>query len=193
MRGYLIGHEDLRGPPARLELLKQELPSKHTTAAYLIFSDGHATVTIEKDYASGVVRESSSFIALTNHDLEDEQDEPQHKVPTNAAGTRQAAKRATLQDFVEESTDRLKCMNKKWLAKVRREHRKAAGRQRSGDKASLQAVEDSLALQPAEVATWLTDWPTTNETTHYAAIMDAQAGTIAWVRKYPVPIIEPVN
>lgn len=42
-----------------------KLPSQPTTAAYLIFSDGKSTVTMEKDYKTAVVRSSSSFIVTT--------------------------------------------------------------------------------------------------------------------------------
>jgi hypothetical protein len=36
--------------------------------------------------------------------------------------------------------------------------------------------------------TWTTRFPTTNEMTHFATVMDPGRGTVAWVRRYPEPL-----
>jgi hypothetical protein len=98
-----------------------------TTAAYLIFSDGLSTVTMEKDYRSAVVRSSSSFIVVTNHDQEPDA-EPTEAVADdkrqNHAGlTFVASELQSMADLIEDSTERQGCMQAKWDQKVRRSMR----------------------------------------------------------------------
>lgn len=220
LRDCLLSDGRSSRAPATLAWVKEHLPSQHSTAAYLIFSDGDAAVTIEKDYNSGVVRESSSFIALTNHDLEDEAASTGNKPRVDREPTRQAVRLAALEGFLEESTDRRECIVKKWRHKVRSEYRRKL-KDRPSQKAmparehqmqtrsatsapevqsngsintpDWQAVEDSVSVGTEELVSWVSSWPTTNECTHYAAIMDAHDGRVVWAKRYPEPIQEPID
>lgn len=51
------------------------------------------------------------------------------------------------------------------------------------------AVPENVAVTRREVIKWLTADPTTNETTHYAIIMDPSDGKVAWARRYLEPCL----
>lgn len=101
-----------------------QVPSLPTTAAYLIFCDGKTTVIMEKDHRDAFVRTSESFIVTTNHDQQ-----PGSK-PTEAVAEEKrqhaglgliSADIPSMTELIEESSERLGCMQKRWDAKVQKE------------------------------------------------------------------------
>ncbi|KAL1970750.1 hypothetical protein VTN77DRAFT_2584 [Rasamsonia byssochlamydoides] len=186
-----------------LSLIQDRIPSEPTTAAYLIFSDGASTVTMEKDHRTAVVRSSSSFIVITNNDQE-----------PDAPSTRQIAKDKeeshaglglvsgeleSMADIIAESDDRRACLQAQWDRKVRRAERERARKRTpsrgqphkqqqspTGEELNSQPDNDTAAT-PQEVIKWLSTYPVTNETTHFAAIMDPTEGKVVWVRRYMNP------
>jgi hypothetical protein len=108
LRSHLLGNLCLQNRrPSTLLTLVTEIPPKRSTAAYLIFSDGKTTVTMEKDYRTALSRQSKSFIVMTNHDL---------NLPTDASENEDHKKPelASLADVLSESTHRRKCIADKW-------------------------------------------------------------------------------
>lgn len=188
LRNYLIPETDNRSTiPSELSKISQELGPKHTTAAYLIFSDGERAISMEKDFFTGKVRESASFIATTNHDVEKSSSEISNLTPTPTAEQAiSSAPRnvAGLEELLEESKDRLLCIEKKWSKKVKRLQRRAS---RHSDPLN----EDNVTVTEREVIEWVSTWPTTNECTHFATVMDPQEGTILWTKVYNDPISDP--
>jgi len=217
VRSYLFDESDEKvcGKPKSLRSVADEVPAKRSTAAYLTFSDGNSTVTIEKDYKTAIVRQSQSFIAITNHDLDPGEGSDAVEPSLEASVTPNAVKLAEMQQFLEESVDRRDCLVKKWRDKVRKERQRQqreAGinsvtsnqrraSTRSGKRAAQhisgqhdienQAVEDSVAITNNEVIAWVSAWPTTNECTHFAAVLDPRVGQVSWVRRYLRPVEEP--
>jgi hypothetical protein len=152
-----------------LASLERDLPSRRTTAAYLTFSDGAHALVLEKDYNTAIARHDiDGFVVATNHDFANPAlDKELTPGATSAVGlTRMCA----LDDFMDDSEERAACVSAKW-----RRHRRAGG---SG-------ITGRLA------AAWTSDWPTANETTHYACVLDPDEGQVEWARVYVRPLREP--
>lgn len=155
----------------------QHIPDKPSTAAYLTFSDGTRTITMEKDNGSAVVKSAENIIVIANHDVADEADSAAG--PKRAPTTSEYVKVAGMEDLIEESFDRRKCISELWAGAATR-HRPTTA---SGDGAS-----NHLAVDPVTLKGWMDVYPITNEETHFVCIMDPKAGEILWVRRYLEPI-----
>ena len=178
LRSYLVGRRSSRTPT--LALLASEVPSKHSTAAYLMFSDGKSAVTMEKDYNTAVTRRSECFIVTTNHDLTFSPNAGMHEDSTRTEVT-------SFADVLSESHSWRSSITKKWDAKVRREERRKrkSGSRRKVREEDTMAVELSVSLTTKEIIQWVSAWPTTNESTHFAAVLDPSTGKVLWVERYP--------
>ncbi|KAJ6022198.1 beta subunit of N-acylethanolamine-hydrolyzing acid amidase-domain-containing protein [Penicillium herquei] len=115
--------KDQSSPYATLEDIVKNVPATPTTAAYLIFSDGTKTVTMEKDHKTAVVRSSSSFIVTTNHDQG-----PNSALPEEVAHTKRQNHRGlslvssdgqAMEGLIEDSNERRDCIKSKWDNEVR--------------------------------------------------------------------------
>ena len=115
--------------PGILAELTEKIPTKRSTAAYLIFSDGGTTVTMEKDYKTALVRQSKSFIVVTNNDEGDKSiDNALNSSATTTNGF------SALMELVAESFDRRRCIEKKWQREVRKAARARGGASESSVK-----------------------------------------------------------
>ncbi|KAL9624468.1 MAG: hypothetical protein Q9160_001431 [Pyrenula sp. 1 TL-2023] len=212
--------------PLTLADVADQIPSQRSTAAYLIFSDGTTTITMEKDAQSARLQSSDSFIVITNHDIEG-------AGSGHDRGTAQGLTTAVtgeLHDFLDDSEERRECMSKHWQKKTKRFEKEKRQQQekfsargppgtsdritrsastrlqastadsadsilRQGQSSSGQGHrafhEDVVCATEAELVEWLSKWPTTNETTHFAALLDPKQGRVAWVRMYLDPVPEP--
>ncbi|KAL4883788.1 beta subunit of N-acylethanolamine-hydrolyzing acid amidase-domain-containing protein [Aspergillus karnatakaensis] len=56
------------------------------------------------------------------------------------------------------------------------------------DTPTCSASDNEVTATLEEVITWTTRYPTTNEMTHFATVMDPTKGTVAWIRRYPEPL-----
>ncbi|KAF3395961.1 Acid ceramidase [Penicillium rolfsii] len=101
-----------------LEKIVAHVPSMPTTAAYLTFSDGNTTVTMEKDHRTALVRSSPSFIVITNHDQGPDAKSPEiiaKEMRKNHAGLSLVSADAQLMaDLIEDSHERRGCMQARW-------------------------------------------------------------------------------
>jgi hypothetical protein len=127
------------------------LPSIRSTAAYLIFTTPVQTTILEKDRVSATIHTSSTFIAATNHDAA-------------APPPRKTAHPIGMQDLIDESEDRKRCLTEK---------RERWRRRRRG-----RPVEFDILRE------WMTEYPTVNECTHYVCVMDPGEGVVRWVVKW---------
>ena len=186
LRSYLFT-ENADAAAKDLEQISSELSSKNTTAAYLIFCNGQEAIIMEKDFDTAITRRSSSFIVATNHDVDGTISQPNATTPAAEHGLNRA-KLASLQELIDESKDRMDCIGKKWRSEVRK-HQRAS---RSDDGAKGSAGEVHVSIPGREAIRWVSAWPTTNETTHYATVLDPRHGRVLWAHAYPEPITEPV-
>lgn len=154
-------------------------PSIPTTAAYLVFCTGKETILLEKDVRTAKIMNSSSFIAITNHDTSyDTQHDDEH---TKAAHVQHAKTKVPgMQGIVDESINRKACLVKKWEKHSKRSMKA------NGVGGSL----DEVAVQFEQLRTWMQEFPTCNEKTHYVCIMDPVEGRVRWVREFEEGEIE---
>lgn len=192
MREFLLGNGKQVVHTPKLSNTTSDAPSlaviydfisrNHTTSAYLILCDGTRTISIDKDFRKAVLRQSSSFIATTNHDVTGHSEEQGKKGVALQTTTRAARSAAGLDEFLDESVDRLDCISKRWYRKVAR----ARAHVKTGDPQD----EVGVALTQDELTGWLRKYPTTNECTHYASVLRPADGTVVWSMVYRSPITE---
>jgi hypothetical protein len=150
--------------PSYEEVL-ESVPTMRSTSSYLIFSDGEETCVIEKDRVTGKCCTSNTFISVTNNDLSDD-------------STSQGATKATLavpdltgmKEILEESVDRKRRLEEQYkrLVKQNRENNRYA------------QDEKDVCLEQYQVENLVNSYPTTNECTHFAVIMDPHKNNITW-------------
>lgn len=147
---------------------------------YLILCDGQEAVVIVKDYITGTVRSARGFIAQTNHDPGDHERDAAEQHENGTAyphGRREVITSAFgVEGWVEESTDRLQCLQEKWDRLVHR--------------VSARKLTVPLATTPSiterTLRRWVSDYPTLNECSHFTAILDPAMGKIRWLMRGPV-------
>ena len=162
-----------------LDSIERNLPSVKTTATYLIFSSGDRTVTMEKDNHTAVVRSSTEFIVTTNHDQADEL-RPKSEIAAQDASGR-TLQVTGMEGIVEDSIVRKEAAVGRW-----EKHTKEA-RRASGDSPKNQPNY----LTTPKVIEWVESYPTANEETHFAVVMDPKEGKMIYARRYLDPIEPP--
>ncbi|KAK7702175.1 hypothetical protein SLS64_009753 [Diaporthe eres] len=166
------GHEHVD----TISSIQQRLPSLPSTAAYLTFSDGDRTLVMEKDRVTAHTSLSSSFIVITNHDASSDNN------PASATDSDNAKLAVTgMSELVEESQDRKQCIESKW------KKAEAAFRRRRKD-ANRGDADTAVSVTESQLVKWVEAWPITNESTHYAAIMDPVAGDFIYLERYLEPV-----
>lgn len=174
LRGYLLpamSSNTSRVDVSALESIKRDLPSVTTTAAYLIFSDGDNTLTVEKDHLTAVVRTANEFIVATNHDV-DEENKTQSLKATHGGSFK-----TLLDGIVIESIDRKNAAVKLWK-------QSGKGAKRHSSKVASTHKQD---LTTESVIRWMNTYPILNEETHFATVMDPKAGKVVWTKRYIEP------
>ncbi|SLM41469.1 Acid ceramidase, N-terminal [Lasallia pustulata] len=184
LREYLIPSSTTKdgktseNSPQDLAAIEASLPGRPSTAAYLIFSDGDRTVTMEKDNCTAVVKSSPEFIVATNHDVSAEKSNPQARA--NLEPTPSQTLRSTgMDELVEESTTRKRC--------IMQLHQGAAKRAKKSNKARGGGKAKPVAVTTHELFTAVDGYPITNKETHYSVVMDPKAGKVVRIRRFLEP------
>jgi hypothetical protein len=142
----------------------QRFPFIPTTSCYLTLSDGQETCVIEKDRVNATSRTSKSFITVTNHDVSTEETTRNTKHHTDVPDI------TGMQEVLEESYERRDELEKRYR-KIRERQSYADG-----------TAEEEVAIDMRDVERLVLKYPTSNECTHFAAIMDPTDCDIAWIR-----------
>ena len=173
LRGYLLPALSVNPPPTEISALdsvKRNLPSVKTTAAYLIFSDGDTTLTIQKDHRALVVRSANDFIVATNHD------EPKDNKTQGLKSTHQHSFKTLLDGIVVESVDRKNAAEKMWKRSLKTAKRN-----------STKISTHDEGITKDDVIRWMSTPPILNEETHFATVMDPKDGKVVWAKRYIEP------
>ncbi|KAI0976526.1 beta subunit of N-acylethanolamine-hydrolyzing acid amidase-domain-containing protein [Xylaria arbuscula] len=156
--------------------LATPLTSMPSAPCYLILCNGQEAAVITKDYITITVRSAYGFIAQTNHDLEDDEEGMAQKHETTRQDRREVIKFSFgIEGWVEESVDRLLCLQKRW----NRLKRNFQG------KVSTVSPTATLSITEKTVRRWMSHYPTTNECTHFTCILDPAKGKIQWLNRGP--------
>jgi hypothetical protein len=209
LRGYLlqressaVGEASARNFLSYAEII-EELSCREkpllSTACYLCISSGRETTIIEKDLATAKLRSSTEFIVVTNADVDDETsnaaNEPKRKAMSKPAGKRaKSAKKASpppttaLEELIEDANERKICAEKNYRSLLRRRSKVL----RQGGGGDLEDPVDTSGLLPSveDIVELVQKYPTTNECTHFAAVLDPLEGEIAWCRHWLEPVDE---
>ena len=157
-----------------LEDIERTLPGTATTAAYLILCNGDRIVTMEKDNHTATIRSSTEFNAATNHDVAQEE-------PGSTEGQEHSVSKivetAGMKEVVEESVSRKCAIVEKWKQ----------SQAMDSDLFASNAIPRQV-LTRKDVVNWVNDYPITNESTHFATIMDPKAGKVVWLKRYLEPL-----
>ncbi|KAI1128727.1 beta subunit of N-acylethanolamine-hydrolyzing acid amidase-domain-containing protein [Nemania abortiva] len=141
---------------------------------YLIICDGQEATVIVKDYITGSVQSTRGFIAQTNHDPENHENSMAQTHETSRRERRKVITSAFgVEGWIEESVDRLQCLQKKWDRLAQRAKSTAS----SSAKSSI--TERTLRK-------WLSEYPTLNECSHFTSILDPTTGNIQWLIRGPI-------
>ncbi|THC93776.1 hypothetical protein EYZ11_006753 [Aspergillus tanneri] len=186
----------------------QRTPS---TAAYLTFCDGVTAVVLEKDHRTARMASSQSFIVATNSDHISTSTEDKHLDEQHSGATLVASTSVTMADLIEDSRERRECIQARWDKKVYQARRvtstsKAVHARNQVDRLRRTRASQRHQVRPSEapmlesdakqevtatsqeVVDWTTAYPTTNEMTHFAVVMDPSEGRVLWIRRYLEPL-----
>ncbi|MCJ1360165.1 MAG: hypothetical protein MMC33_010168 [Icmadophila ericetorum] len=185
--------------PATLETLERDIPPLPSTAAYLIFSNGSRTITIEKDNRSAFLASSEDFIVALNHDVGDEPPpkKPKSKATTHQSTTKEYTKSETLKktgmdDLVKYSITRKKCVVGLWTQATSPKEL-SASRRREAARSDIEIAGTNNNSEPPSVSMstlerWMDSEAITNEETHFACVMDPKVGRVVWIKRYVEPV-----
>lgn len=183
LRSYLLPNQasmDSRKPtkrnlPSYAEIVEQvscinrPLP---TSACYLCFCNGTETTVFEKDRVTAKMHSAKDFIVITNVDVPDAE---RFKDSSDIENAFDNAFSHSLRDVAEEALDRKGCAEHNWrnllLSKAKTSRR---------SKEVMVETEDLVEL--------VQKYPTTNEATHFACVMDAKRGAVSWCRMWKEPV-----
>lgn len=166
----------IAGSLPTLNSIENDLAKTKSTAAYLIFSDGDRTITLEKDYGTAIINSSDDFIVTCNHDVLHE-----HSSSSSGDGASMPSnslKATGMEDLVVESVSRKGKLVELWEKSQAKQ--KPTSSRRSTKRGSPLTVE--------KISTWVDTYPITNEETHFAVVMDPKAGRFLWIKRYLDPL-----
>lgn len=139
---------------------------------YLILCDGREAALIIKDYSTGTVRSSRGFIAQTNHDPKDHENNTIHTHEISRQDRREVIISSFgVEGWIEESIDRLQYLQKKWdrfVVKYREKH-------------STLPLAATPSISERTLRKWISKYPTFNECSHFATVLDPATGNIRWL------------
>jgi hypothetical protein len=166
------------------------LTSMVTSApCYLVLCDGHFAALIVKDCDMGKFQFSAGFIAQTNHDPDDKRDSKNRENETSRQERHEViASSFGVDGWIEESVDRLQCIQKRWDRVVQKSRAKSSTTAIGNVETS--AFGDSQGIKPSitekTLRRWLSTYPTLNECSHFTAILDPVSGKIRWLKRGPI-------
>ncbi|KAI0445840.1 beta subunit of N-acylethanolamine-hydrolyzing acid amidase-domain-containing protein [Xylaria telfairii] len=162
---------DLDRPVSRFLEQAMDLAPIPSAPCYLILCDGREAALIVKDYSMGTVQSTQGFIAQTNHDPKDHENTVHmHEI------SRQDRREVIISSFgvdgwIEESIDRLQCLQKKWdrfVVTYRAKH-------------SSLPFAAKPSISERTLRKWISKYPTFNECSHFATVLDPATGDIRWL------------
>jgi hypothetical protein len=151
-----------------------------STACYLCFSNGRETTVIEKDLRTARLSSNTQFIVVTNADADARQDGN----GIGAIAGKSTSPATALDELIEDANERKACAEQNYHKLLRRRSRLS----RLGRKPNDGPQSTSKLPLVQGIVELVQTYPTTNECTHFAAVLDPLAGEIAWCRYWREPV-----
>ncbi|KAI2640950.1 beta subunit of N-acylethanolamine-hydrolyzing acid amidase-domain-containing protein [Xylaria nigripes] len=143
---------------------------------YLILCDGEEALVIAKDHIRGTIRTARGFIVQTNHDLDNDGNLAAQKEEISPGVQREVITSSFgVEGWVEESAERLQCLQERWDRFVRSKTDDTTG-----------SNVDEPSITERRLCRWMSDYPILNECSHFATILDPVTGKIRWLVRGPV-------
>ncbi|KAF1997050.1 hypothetical protein P154DRAFT_525210 [Amniculicola lignicola CBS 123094] len=185
------------GHTEHVAIVLQALPSIPTTSCYITLSDGTHTCVLEKDLRTANLLSSTTFIAVTNHDVAYEKQEEKTDHTNPVPHSKQQSLGGTgMQDIVDESITRKLLLCQKWekrVASLQQRRKLSITVQNDGGK-GLAAGElegsQNCYVRMEKLRKWLLEYPITNPDTHFVVVMDGEEGEFVWVRSFEKSMYE---
>jgi hypothetical protein len=163
-------------PPYTAFDAANNIPTMRTSVAYLIFCTGAETIILEKDFHNARILRSSTFISTTNHDVSLEYAANPQATQNQAVhiqGRNHGFLIAGMQEVLEESIMRKRCLERRWNEWRQEQGRKAKRGQNA-----------AVGVSPGKLTAWLKQYPVCNEVTHFVCVMDPAEGVFRWVQAF---------
>ncbi|KAE9986365.1 hypothetical protein EG328_005868 [Venturia inaequalis] len=160
LREYILPKEGKLLPT--LAELNSEFPSITTTSCYVVACDGDITTVFEKDVSTAHIISDTAFIIVTNHDQSCESGNVDVKPSAIVPAER-------VSQIANTSINRKQVLENRWRRN------------------SLSCKEDCATIE--DLQAWMVMYPTANNETQFAAIMDPKEGEIAWCRRWTEPLV----
>ncbi|KAI0468456.1 beta subunit of N-acylethanolamine-hydrolyzing acid amidase-domain-containing protein [Xylaria cf. heliscus] len=161
-------------PVPRFVEQARALVSIPSAPCYLILCDGREAALIVKDYNTGTVRSTKGFIAQTNHDPKDHENSTAHTHEISRQDRREVIISSfEVEGWIEESTDRLQCLQKKWDRSVARYQ----------PRNSTLPLATNPSITERTLRKWMSTYPTLNECSHFTTVLDPAIGNIRWLMR----------
>lgn len=143
-----------------------------STACYLCFCSGRETTVVEKDRITARSRSHTEFIVVTNNDEQQQAD----RLRGPDAASEMASYQGVIAEIIEEAQERKQCAEQNWQNVI---STRGSGALQGGQ---------SMLMEIQDVVDLVQRYPTTNEMTHFACVMDPSEGTIHWCRRWKRPV-----
>ncbi|MCJ1308287.1 hypothetical protein MMC25_001940 [Agyrium rufum] len=168
-----------------LDGIEERFPSITSTAAYLIFSDGQRTVTMEKDLRSAVTCSATDIIVVGNNDAVDE---PESGRWANAINVEKEGIQATgMEVIIETSVGRTQCV-RQLFREATKKYRRLSTRSNRSTRSPSFASQQPDSVTEEDVRALLKKYDVLNEETHFATIMDPTNGKFIMLEQYLDPL-----
>ena len=135
---------------------------------YIVIASATKGVVIQKDLSGGLYMSADDFIVHTNHDLQ-----PENEFETKATQTNKTTILG-MEALLEESEDRMHCIQSKWDSWLRKRNQALRAR---GELETVPMIREATLLR------WVKAYPIMNECTQFGCILDPGTGTIRWLER----------
>ena len=161
-----------------------------TTACYLCFSNGRETTVIEKDRISARTRSGDEFIVVTNTDesppttptaIPSQSSTEKPDGASSSPALTPAQRDPALEELLTEAKDRQDCALDNW-------RNLQSSRVREKGLQHITAEQRKQLADEKDVVQLTQRYPTTNECTHFACVMDPAQGSVVWCRRWKEPV-----
>lgn len=146
-----------------------------TSACYLCFCDGNTTTVIQRDRTTGKARCAEDFIVVANADFSGDYSTSNLSTMQDKSGSTAAA----LAEMLDESAERMESARENWARMMAKKARRRGQDARGVESMNIHDVVEMVQR-----------FPTTNEVTHFACVMDPRKGVVEWCRSWPDPVSE---
>jgi hypothetical protein len=142
---------------------------------YLILCDGDESIVIERDFARAKIHSAQDFIVCTNHDTPSYGSLSGSTLPSHLEARKVIP---GMQEFIEDSSERREFIQRKWEKAAKDQRDRKFGK--SSDDDNWSGIP---SIREGRLRRWVRAYPTMNDCTHFACILDPSTREIRWLSR----------